>query len=64
MIPVVQMVFIEVDVDLSYALYFSALVFLIGQETHIVNARLHDMNSLSVSPYDMNQHSMNPAEQG
>lgn len=38
--PVVQMMFIEVDVDLSYALYFSALVFLIAQENWIVNDRL------------------------
>ncbi len=38
--PVVQMTFIEVDVDLSYALYFSAVVFLIAQETAIVNERL------------------------
>jgi len=39
-IPVVQMVFIEVDVDLSYALYFSALVFLVGQESGEVRGRL------------------------
>lgn len=39
-IPIVQMTFIEVDVDLSYALYFSALVFLIGQESRLVNERL------------------------
>ena len=39
-IPVVQMMFIEVDVDLSYALYFAALVFLIGQESAIVKYRL------------------------
>lgn len=38
--PIVQMMFIEVDVDLSYALYFSALVFLIAQENWIVNDRL------------------------
>jgi len=35
--PIVQMTFIEVDVDLSYALYFSAVVFLIRQESRIVN---------------------------
>lgn len=39
-IPIVQMMFIEVDVDLSYALYFATLVFLIGQESAIVNHRL------------------------
>ncbi len=39
-IPIVQMMFVEVDVDLSYALYFSALVFLIGQESWLVNERL------------------------
>ncbi len=38
--PIVQMMFIEVDVDLSYALYFAAVVFLIAQETSIVNERL------------------------
>ena len=38
--PVVQMMFIEVDVDLSYALYFSALVYLIGQESLMVDQRL------------------------
>ena len=32
-IPVVQIMFIEVDVDLSYAIYFSALVFLVSQES-------------------------------
>ncbi len=32
-IPVVQIMFIEVDVDLSYAMYFSALIFLISQES-------------------------------
>jgi len=35
--PIVQMTFIEVDVDLSYAFYFSAVVFLIRQESWIVN---------------------------
>jgi len=35
--PIVQMMFIEVDVDLSYALYFSAVVFLVRQESRIVN---------------------------
>jgi len=39
-VPVVQMMFIEVDVDLSYALYFAALVFLISQESIIVKQRL------------------------
>ena len=39
-VPVVQMTFIEVDVDLSYALYFSALVFLVGQESKVVRAKL------------------------
>lgn len=39
-VPIVQMVFIEVDVDLSYAMYFSALVFLIAQENRIVNESL------------------------
>jgi len=34
--PVVQMMFIEVDVDLSYALYFSTLILLIALETWIV----------------------------
>lgn len=38
--PIVQMMFIEVDVDLSYAIYFSTLVFLIIQETRIVNQYL------------------------
>ncbi len=38
--PIVQMTFIEVDVDLSYALYFAAVVFLINQEAAIVNYRL------------------------
>lgn len=42
-IPVVQMMFIEVDVDLSYALYFSALVFLVGQESQMVNEKLDDV---------------------
>ena len=32
-IPVVQIMFIEVDVDLSYAIYFAALVFLVSQES-------------------------------
>ena len=43
-IPIVQMMFIEVDVDLSYALYFSALVFLIGQESRAVNERIDRLN--------------------
>lgn len=38
--PICQMTFIEVDVDLSYALYFSAVVFLIRQESQIVKDRL------------------------
>ena len=42
-VPVVQMTFIEVDVDLSYALYFSALVFLVGQETQLVDAKLNKL---------------------
>jgi len=42
--PIVQMMFIEVDVDLSYALYFSAVVFLIGQESWIVSERLDDLS--------------------
>ena len=33
-VPVVQIMFIEVDVDLSYAMYFSVLVFLVSQESH------------------------------
>ena len=41
--PIVQMTFIEVDVDLGYAMYFSAIVFLIGQESQIVNAKLYSM---------------------
>jgi len=41
LIPVVQMIFIEVDVDLSYALYFSALVFLISQEIDVVNLKFN-----------------------
>lgn len=40
-VPIVQMTFIEVDVDLSYAMYFSALVFLIGQESRLVSDRLN-----------------------
>jgi O-antigen ligase len=39
-IPLAQMVFIEVDVDLSYALYFATLVFLIRQESRIVKEKL------------------------
>ena len=42
-IPVVQMMFIEVDVDLSYALYFATLVFLIGQESRVVDQRFHNL---------------------
>ena len=37
---VVQMTFIEVDVDLSYAMYFSALVFLVGQESRMIAGEL------------------------
>jgi len=50
--PIVQMTFIEVDVDLSYALYFSAVVFLIRQESRIVNewlGRLSDRKLLVTS---------------
>ena len=47
-VPVVQMSFIEVDVDLSYALYFSALVFLIGQESRLV---IEKLNSEGVKAY-------------
>jgi len=43
-IPVMQMTFIEVDVDFSYAMYFSALVFLIGQEYRLVNERVGALN--------------------
>ena len=43
LIPVVQMIFIEVDVDLSYALYFSALVFLISQEIDVVNLKFNKL---------------------
>jgi len=46
--PVVQMTFIEVDVDLSYALYFSAVVFLIGQESKIVSSRLGHLSNDAV----------------
>jgi len=41
--PIVQMTFIEVDVDLSYAMYFSALVFLIAQESRFVNDHLESI---------------------
>lgn len=41
-IPVLQMAFIEVDVDFSYAMYFATLIFLIDRETQIVNERLAD----------------------
>ena len=44
-IPVVQMIFIEVDVDLSYALYFAALVFLVSQESHLVKSRLNNLQA-------------------
>jgi len=43
--PIVQMMFIEVDVDLSYALYFAALVFLISQESAIVKHRLSGVST-------------------
>lgn len=42
-VPIVQMMFIEVDVDLSYAMYFSALVFLINQESRMVGNRLDSL---------------------
>ena len=42
-IPVVQMTFIEVDVDLSYALYFATLVYLIGQESRVVDQRFYNL---------------------
>jgi len=42
--PIVQMAFIEVDVDLSYALYFSVVVYLIGQECIIVEDRLNGLS--------------------
>lgn len=42
-IPIVQMMFIEVDVDLSYAMYFSALVFLINQESRMVGSKLEGL---------------------
>ena len=42
-IPVVQMMFIEVDVDLSYALYFATLVYLIGQESRVVDQRFYNL---------------------
>ncbi len=48
--PIVQMMFIEVDVDLSYALYFSALVFLIGQESRIVNEKLQSLSVITNEP--------------
>lgn len=40
-VPIVQMMFIEVDVDLSYAMYFSAVVFLINQESRMVEGKLN-----------------------
>lgn len=48
-IPVVQMMFIEVDVDLSYALYFSALVYLVGQESRIVDQRLYSLFTTGIA---------------
>jgi len=42
-VPVVQMTFIEVDVDFSYAMYFSTLVFLIAQESRIVKEKLYEV---------------------
>lgn len=57
-IPIVQMMFIEVDVDLSYALYFSVLVFLIGQESQIVNERLG--NIIEGDDYEPDDNQDNP----
>ena len=37
------MMFIEVDVDLSYALYFATLVYLIGQESRVVDQRFDNL---------------------
>lgn len=37
------MMFIEVDVDLSYALYFATLVYLIGQESRVVDQRFYNL---------------------
>ena len=52
MIPVVQMMFIEVDVDLSYALYFSTLVFLISQESRVIDLKFSKLlYSTDVSQY-------------
>ena len=42
-VPVVQMTFIEVDVDFSYAMYFSTLVFLVLQESRIVRDKLYEV---------------------
>lgn len=39
-VPVVQMMFIEVDVDMSYAMYFSALGLLVGLESRMVKENL------------------------
>ena len=40
-IPVIQMTFIEIDVDMSYAMYFSALVLLVTLESRVVSERLN-----------------------
>lgn len=64
-VPIVQMTFIEVDVDLSYALYFSALVFLIGQESQLVKERLYRLlahaNEPEVLDFDDNSTSLSTA---
>lgn len=52
-IPVVQMAFVEVDVDLSYALYFSALVFLINQESRMVSRELEKLEVGTVGSREM-----------
>jgi len=56
-IPIVQMTFIEVDVDLSYAMYFSALVFLISQESWMVRQKLNEIDSeLHVVSNELHEH--------
>ena len=60
--PIVQMSFIEVDVDVSYGLYFATLAFLIGQETRLVNARIRNLLTSIYDPgYTGNQSSLRPA---
>ena len=60
--PIVQMSFIEVDVDVSYGLYFATLAFLIGQETRLVNARIKNLLTSIYDPgYTGNQSSLRPA---